>query len=617
MLLIAPFVFFRRSMPMKKQNILIASVFIVASIYLVLRSVFVPIVHDEAATFFHYIIKGEFIPWIATQDANNHILNTILEIGSYRIFGMEPWALRLPNVLSFFLFLWALVNVSRFIKNQLLSTGFIIVLIFSQGFFEFFALGRGYGLSMALLMTSFWMVLTFLETPKTRYFLFFIVSISLATLANLTLIPSALIMFGFLIFVFLFSEKSKKSWQRYLIISLLSILFLLIISAFTKLALVYQTNGVLYYGSNIGFYQTSLKTLYDFLFPNWGLIVLLATTVSFLIALIGYLKMINQKKWKSVFTPQTFFLVLFLGNVFASMVLNKFLGVHFGEDRTVMYYYPIITGFVFFGFSYFHQNKLKPAIYSIFMLLVIPIHFVFTMNISYSSLWKNENIKPEVFDKVWDDMKASNRIPTVTGEHIYKLIWLYYNIKHGEPLIQINHDSYPNTFDDFILSTKEDAPLFSSDYNLMDVNNDSGIHLFKRKLFCASKNVLTIAGNGSKEFTENELFPIIQDTTILRSHPFLKIRAKFELKSKSPSPACLFGVKILDSASNTLKYIYMDLGWLGRKQQQKQLYDLRFTLMLNEPKAHRLKIYLWNTRKTPVQLSNYSIEIEEVENEKK
>jgi hypothetical protein len=604
-------------MPMKKQNILIASVFIVATIYLVLRSFFVPIVHDEAATFFHYIIKGEFIPWIATQDANNHILNTILEIGSYRLFGMEPWALRLPNVLSFFLFLWALFKVSRHIKNQILSIGFVIVMIATQGFFEFFALGRGYGLSMALLMTSFWMVLAYIEKPKLSNFLYFILSISLATLANLTLIPSALIMFGFLLFVFIFSNKSYKSWSQFLAMSLLSILFLLIIAAFAKLALVYQTNGVLYYGSNNGFYETSLKTMYDFLFPNWGLIVFLFSLIAFSIALVGYFMMVFREKLKSLFTPQTFFLLLFLGNVCGSIVLNKLLGVHYGEDRTVMYLYPIIIGFIFFGFTAFAKIKLKAVVYGIFLLLIIPIHFVVTMNISYSSLWKNENIKPEMFEKVWDDMKMSKRIPTVTGEHIYQLIWLYYNIKHGEPLIKINHESYPNTFDDFVLSTKEDAPLFTSDYNLLDVNNDSGIYLFKRKSFCATKNVKTIAGNGSKEFTENEFLPFIEDTTILSTHLFMKIRAKFELKAKRASPACLFGVKILDSASNTLKYIYMDLGWLGRKQQQKQLYDLRFTLMLNEPKAHRLKIYLWNTRKTPVQLSNYSIEIDAVNIPKK
>jgi len=47
-------------------------------IYLILRAVFIPLVHDEAATFFHYIHSFDFVPFIAHWDANNHILNSAL-----------------------------------------------------------------------------------------------------------------------------------------------------------------------------------------------------------------------------------------------------------------------------------------------------------------------------------------------------------------------------------------------------------------------------------------------------------------------------------------------------------------------------------------------------------
>lgn len=83
----------------------------------------------------------------------------------------------------------------------------------------------------------------------------------------------------------------------------------------------------------------------------------------FVVALLGYFIYVFKEKNKTVFlAPQTLFFILLIGNVTASIFLNKFLKVHFGEDRTVMYLYPIITGFIFFSLDSFQNIKLKPAI---------------------------------------------------------------------------------------------------------------------------------------------------------------------------------------------------------------------------------------------------------------
>jgi hypothetical protein len=70
-------------------------------LYVVLRAVHVPTFHDEAATFFHYVVTGEFLPSVALWDANNHLLNSALGGLAYRLFGPEPLFIRLPNVLAF------------------------------------------------------------------------------------------------------------------------------------------------------------------------------------------------------------------------------------------------------------------------------------------------------------------------------------------------------------------------------------------------------------------------------------------------------------------------------------------------------------------------------------
>ena len=81
--------------------------FILASLLFLLlafRNVMVPFNHDEAVTFFYYIQSGEFLPYHAHIDANNHVLNSGLGYYCFKLFGSSTFALRLPNLLSFLVF---------------------------------------------------------------------------------------------------------------------------------------------------------------------------------------------------------------------------------------------------------------------------------------------------------------------------------------------------------------------------------------------------------------------------------------------------------------------------------------------------------------------------------
>jgi hypothetical protein len=120
-------------------------------IYLIFRALYVPLVHDEAATFFHYIVSENFIPPEAHWDANNHILNSALTYLSYSLFGSSELSLRIPNLLTFIIYVVYTFKISKIISNKLLRWVFLISLILAHNFIEFFALTRGYGMSMEFL----------------------------------------------------------------------------------------------------------------------------------------------------------------------------------------------------------------------------------------------------------------------------------------------------------------------------------------------------------------------------------------------------------------------------------------------------------------------------------
>ena len=118
-------------------------------VFILLRAALVPITHDEAATFLHYIQRGEFFPYFAHWDANNHPLNSFLSIITYRCLGSELVWLRLPNALSFILFAYYAYKLLKELNSRLTFTFGYVAILTAWMPFEFFAQCRGYGLSLA------------------------------------------------------------------------------------------------------------------------------------------------------------------------------------------------------------------------------------------------------------------------------------------------------------------------------------------------------------------------------------------------------------------------------------------------------------------------------------
>ena len=69
--------------------------------YLLIRTIKVPFLEDEIATWFIYIMHGHLLPMSGYVDANNHILNSILAWIPAQFFDPSPAILRLPNFLFF------------------------------------------------------------------------------------------------------------------------------------------------------------------------------------------------------------------------------------------------------------------------------------------------------------------------------------------------------------------------------------------------------------------------------------------------------------------------------------------------------------------------------------
>ena len=115
------------------------------------------IAYDEAYTFIHFASRG-FKHILADYSApNNHIFHTILVRMSYRFFGGEPWALRLPAFTAGVLMIPAMYITARrfFSSTQALAASGLVAV--TQSLINYSVNARGYTLLFlfALLLTNF------------------------------------------------------------------------------------------------------------------------------------------------------------------------------------------------------------------------------------------------------------------------------------------------------------------------------------------------------------------------------------------------------------------------------------------------------------------------------
>jgi len=130
------------------------------------RAVRVPLTYDEAATYIRYIaphIVPEFdagpLAVFNFEVATNHLLNTVLTKLATVAAGSSEVALRLPALLGYALYVWFSTTILRRLTTSLVAVAGLLLLNLNPYLLDFFALSRGYGLGIGLMMgaLSFWL----------------------------------------------------------------------------------------------------------------------------------------------------------------------------------------------------------------------------------------------------------------------------------------------------------------------------------------------------------------------------------------------------------------------------------------------------------------------------
>ena len=602
----------------KWEFILLFLLFSFIFIYLLLRSIYVPLVHDEAGNFFLYTHNGKVFPPEAHWDANNHILNSFLSRISYLIFGSSRLALRLPSLLFFPVFFYFTYKISNELKMPFLKWGFILSLCLSHNFIEFFALDRGYGMSMALLMASIYFLMRILKNDRLSDYIALMISLALAIFSNLTLIISSAIMLSILLLNLFFKFRSYKRKKLIWTIIIIVIGGFTPIIAATKLLLILKEKGLLYYGNLDGFWDLTVSSLSKFISSSESSIYpVMILIYSIILLLLIVKKALSIKNIMDLIRAPFIFPLLLIANFLAVIFLAKVFSINYPEDRTGLYFIPYFIASLFFMIDQLDPELKKNLRFLLLVpMLFFPIHFLYSMNISHSSLWITEHIPDSFFEKVRDDSIKENKQFTIGGYAMRTLCWSYRNFREGGDLNHIQSSHYPEYLSDFQIVNDKYLNTFLPLYNREDYDPISGLSLLKRKESVKSNLVYhfekSSEGERSKEF-----FDLYRgDIDSLKGESLL-INLKMNILSDQKPLKAWLVVEVDKENNKKVSYEFIALDWKKTSWEGSSINLNSSLFVFDLPLDSKIiKIYFWNPYKAVYTLNDIQCDINKVISDK-
>ncbi len=347
--------------------------------------------HDESISYGIFKYNQVYL-----DTANHHLLNSYLMAGFGWLFGNHEFPLRLPNVLSFFLYAFGFWMIIRKRNSDFNAFLLIAILFFNPFLIEMFSIGRGYGLSLGFLIISLYFLIRKNRIHRSLKewkgdFIGSMVFAALALSANLSTINYYIALLGiYLLFFlpFLKSEKgiSKKEIQQYSVLIILSLvpLTLSMIRLF-KL----KNSNQLYVGEDLA--VDSLNSLisryfyfaeYPDIFKSiWMVIIFIGLGF----ALFSCFRIIKVKPDLTLMKSTSVLLLVLLGFFLENMIFDA----KFPSGRTALYFVLLYGLVIYFAVENLPENNfrwIKNGIISLFVFFMA-IHFISQINFNKTVIW--------------------------------------------------------------------------------------------------------------------------------------------------------------------------------------------------------------------------------------
>lgn len=555
-------------------------------IYLAIRSITVPISHDEAATFFHYIQSGKFIPYYALFDANNHFLNSALVYPLYKVFGSDMFWLRLPNLLFFPIYAVFAYKISKGIGDKFLQLITALALITAPFLIEFFAQTRGYGLSFALLLGAVYYLNRFLSTKRPSYQFITWVFAAMALMANMSLMNTFLILvvgIGIFIATKIRGEFVKMNWIYFVVLGVIPFI------AATKFAFDMKENRLLYYGLGDGLVPVTVKSLLRHGFSTESMtLAWIATGIGFVASITLIVPYLRRSLTKS--NPGIVTGIFLLGNAIGAILLNYLMDVNFPEDRIALYFLPLFI--ITFGYFIDYIARRVPALkWFGIVLIAFPISLILQLNLNHTLQWEIYPVSNKAFEFFKTEQSKTETPLMISGDRLLEMSWGYHNVRSNKMVTPFAHDSRDTLhFSDFVLCHPINCVQYGPEYKLV-YEDGSNMKIYERQTdlilseIYATDSVMQVKGNVEfMNIIDLNADSLIHNADILE----LEITFKSDIEPLNMDLV----ITSSNASNNNLYYDFIPIKWIrGKWSGEKLIMRRPISIPIS---SQRLLVYVWN-----------------------
>ena len=462
--------------------------------YLITKSLVMQITCDEAYTV-EILAKQPVWDLVSYKSSytNNHILNTLLVKFLFFIFNSIDHSLaRVPNIAAFILYFYYCFRFSqRYIADNWLSLMFLSVMCCNPYLLDFFALIRGYGLSIGLMMASIYYAARFLldnsevDNPPRVLNSWRILGVSLGFSILSVYAQFATLHFylglNLLIFLYLlkkfFENKDKKTFFKGIGVQFSGFLVLTCL-LYAPIKAILKDNQIAYYGKE-GFWENTLSSMITGSLYSQGyfsehtiVVFKILSLVSFFIltAYLGYI--LGEKSvGKSEKTyPSVFATLLFICTALSTILQFHLLGNQYVVDRTALFFYPLFALLLPTIPLFLGRFKKRVGTFLCVLFIAFSINHIKRGALlgSYREWWYDTHTY-EILDFLKQEHEKTNKKQPLrlNTTWMFHPSFLYHRGKAKmEWLAPLSFNSSPDTLNvyDFYYTTRDEMPALQSRY---------------------------------------------------------------------------------------------------------------------------------------------------------
>lgn len=575
--------------------------------YVFARAALVPLVHDEANSYFHYVHSVSWVPFHSKWDAANHVLVMAIGNVSNALFGPSPLSLRAFSVFCFLVFTWCAWRLGLRIKDRMLRWTCWAGLLLMPFVIEFFALFRGYGPSFALLLLSVLALLRFLDTGRTRSMFLASIAMGAGVLANLSLLPIWALVMALLVLRIghgVSSASARSRLQRMLhgfpgrvLVLALGLAPGLWMVAF---GMGLRERGLLYYGSDRGLLMGSFASLRERLVPTLSDAAGLSFCIAVGALLTFALMYVIRRRMVREHALLVLLCALLYSELIGRMVLGEFFGVLYPKDRAILHIFPLILLAIAAALDVIAQRF--PALrWASLPLLLLPVFTIMGANFHRTIQWPEESISDAIYQAVRERQATSDRGLLIAGASPLTVIWDHTLLTDGADLPMLNPTQEPQLWADLVLADARKPEVWQQDFNVLLGPDDSGQWLLQPKE--PFQRSLLLDKSLHVSATNNEFIEFFADSLAAEAGAslILDLEGVFH-GSVGASGECMLVVQVArpESANVFYRAIPLHNRW-GRQNER----SMRFTVGVEHmPQGdERLSVYIWNIDRQEITLS--------------